>query len=151
MPSAISRLSDPVGKDSISTICSFFPSRMIDPLPYARSIWPSAASSAFCLSEESLSLPSRLTTFSRAMSIIPLNSCGSRRSNFNKCTSFVLVCKKYYKPLFINIKMIHVRKLFAIFHRDIAEQTRIAHPRVTTSRPAIRVSPFLLSPPQPAV
>ena len=35
---------------STSTAFSFWPSRMIEPLPKARSICESAASSAFCLS-----------------------------------------------------------------------------------------------------
>ena len=50
MPSAMSRPSEPVGTVAISTSGSFLPSRMIEPLPKARSIWPSAASSAFDLS-----------------------------------------------------------------------------------------------------
>src|SRR5262249_50957276 len=52
MPSAMSRLSDPVGIVSMSIALEFLPSRMIEPLPNARSIWDSAASSAFDLSME---------------------------------------------------------------------------------------------------
>src|ERR1700730_11519681 len=50
MPSAISSPSDPVGTVSTSIVLLFLPSRMIEPLPKARSIWESAASSAFVLS-----------------------------------------------------------------------------------------------------
>ena len=53
-PSAMSRPSDPVGIVSISTAFWFLPSRMIEPLPKARSICDSAASSALVLSTESL-------------------------------------------------------------------------------------------------
>jgi hypothetical protein len=51
-PSAISRPSEPVEMVSISTTSSLAPSRMIEPLPNARSIWESAASRAFVLSTE---------------------------------------------------------------------------------------------------
>src|SRR5579863_7714084 len=50
MPSAMSRPSEPVETVSISIDLSFLPSRMIEPLPKLRSIWDSAASSAFDLS-----------------------------------------------------------------------------------------------------
>src|SRR5690606_456570 len=61
MPSAMSSPSEPVEMASISTTCSFLPSRMMEPLPNERSIWLSAASSAFFLSVSSLA--TRLTTF----------------------------------------------------------------------------------------
>ena len=51
MPSATSSPMEPVGIASISTAAPS-PSFMIEPLPNARSIWPSAASNAFCLSME---------------------------------------------------------------------------------------------------
>src|SRR4051794_25815303 len=51
MPSAMSRPSEPVETTSISfSACCFAPMRMIEPLPNDRSIWLSAASSAFDLS-----------------------------------------------------------------------------------------------------
>ena len=40
----------PIEIETISTGCWFLPSRMIEPLPKARSIWESAASIAFDLS-----------------------------------------------------------------------------------------------------
>src|SRR5688500_9437979 len=49
-PSAMSRPSEPVEMVAISTTLPSRPSRMIEPLPKARSIWLSAASSAFVLS-----------------------------------------------------------------------------------------------------
>src|SRR3954451_7206718 len=49
-PSAMSSPSEPVDTVSISTGFWPLPSRMIDPLPKARSIWDSAASRAFVLS-----------------------------------------------------------------------------------------------------
>ena len=51
-PKAMSRPREPVGMVSISTACWFFPSRMIEPLPNARSICERAASSALVLSTE---------------------------------------------------------------------------------------------------
>src|SRR5262249_61671879 len=45
----MSRPSDPVGIVSTSIALLFLPSRMIEPLPKARSIWDSAASRAFDL------------------------------------------------------------------------------------------------------
>ena len=51
MPSAMSRPSEPVETDSISTILPLSPSFITEPLPKARSICASAASSARCLSE----------------------------------------------------------------------------------------------------
>jgi hypothetical protein len=48
MPSAMSRPSEPVEIASMSADCACFaPIFMIEPLPKARSIWLSAASSAF--------------------------------------------------------------------------------------------------------
>ena len=61
MPSAMSRPSEPVEIDSISS-ASRWPSFMIEPLPKARSICASAASSALFL----FSMPSFSTTFSIA-------------------------------------------------------------------------------------
>ncbi len=58
-PSAMSSPSDPVEMVSISTGFSPLPSRMMEPLPKARSIWESAASNAFVLSTET---PSSRTT-----------------------------------------------------------------------------------------
>src|SRR6516165_6876185 len=55
MPSAISRPSEPVEITSVSAAASCEPSFIIEPLPKARSIWPSAASKARCLSIASLS------------------------------------------------------------------------------------------------
>ena len=52
MPSAISSPSEPVETVAISIALSFLPSRMIEPLPNARSICETAASSAFVLSME---------------------------------------------------------------------------------------------------
>src|SRR5262249_11341373 len=52
MPRAMSRLSEPVGTVSMSIALECLPSRMIEPLPNARSICDSAASSAFDLSME---------------------------------------------------------------------------------------------------
>src|SRR5580658_2887763 len=51
----MSRPSDPVDTTSTSITASREPSFMIEPLPNARSIWPSAASNARCLSIVSLS------------------------------------------------------------------------------------------------
>src|ERR1700722_1548973 len=50
MPRAISRPSEPVDTVSMSMAVLFLPSRMIEPLAKLRSIWDSAASSAFDLS-----------------------------------------------------------------------------------------------------
>ena len=50
MPSAMSSPSEPVEMVSISIGFEPLPRRMIEPLPNARSIWESAASSAFDLS-----------------------------------------------------------------------------------------------------
>ena len=47
MPSAMSRPSEPVEMASTSTAFSFWPSRMMEPLPKPRSIWEIAASRAF--------------------------------------------------------------------------------------------------------
>src|SRR5579863_3834307 len=55
MPSAISSPSEPVETTSTSIAASRDPSFIIEPLPNARSIWPSAASNARCLSIVSLS------------------------------------------------------------------------------------------------
>src|SRR5579884_3090370 len=55
MPSAMSRPSEPVEMTSTSAAASRAPSFMIEPLPKARSICPSAASRARCLSIASLS------------------------------------------------------------------------------------------------
>ncbi len=52
MPSAMSRLKEPVDTVSISTTFSFEPRRMIEPLPKDRSIWDRAASSALLLSTD---------------------------------------------------------------------------------------------------
>src|SRR3954451_23046608 len=52
MPSAISRLSEPVETVSTSMDLPPLPSRMIEPLPKLRSIWESACSRAFDLSTE---------------------------------------------------------------------------------------------------
>src|SRR6185437_5135164 len=52
MPSAMSSPSEPVDIASMSIALSFLPSRMIEPLPNWRSIWPSAADRAFDLSME---------------------------------------------------------------------------------------------------
>jgi hypothetical protein len=62
MPSAMSRPSEPVEMASTSTAFSFWPSRMMEPLPKPRSICEIAASSAFSLS---ISAPStrRSATF----------------------------------------------------------------------------------------
>src|SRR5205823_6085512 len=54
MPSAMSRPKDPVDITSVSAAASRDPSFMIEPLPKARSICPSAASKARCLSIASL-------------------------------------------------------------------------------------------------
>src|ERR1700722_13771861 len=50
MPSAMSRPNEPVDTTSTSITASREPNFMIEPLPKARSIWPSAASNARCLS-----------------------------------------------------------------------------------------------------
>src|SRR6478672_7159153 len=65
MPSAMSSPSEPVEMASTSTACSFWPSRMMEPLPQFRSICEIAASSAFSLS---ISPPStrRSATFNMA-------------------------------------------------------------------------------------
>ena len=55
MPSAMSSPSEPVEITSLSAAASREPSFMIEPLPKARSICPSAASKARCLSIASLS------------------------------------------------------------------------------------------------
>src|SRR5271163_806328 len=54
MPSAMSRPKDPLDITSVSAAASRDPSFMIEPLPNARSICPSAASKARCLSIASL-------------------------------------------------------------------------------------------------
>ena len=59
-PSAMSRPSEPVEMVSISTAFWFLPSRMIEPLPKARSICARAASSALVLSTEVPSTRRRL-------------------------------------------------------------------------------------------
>src|SRR5712671_2337038 len=52
----MSRPSEPVDTVSTSIDLLFLPSRMIEPLPKLRSIWESAASRAFDLSMEGLSI-----------------------------------------------------------------------------------------------
>src|SRR5262249_58293992 len=52
MPSAMSRPREPVDTVSTSIALLFLPRRMMEPLPKLRSIWESAASSAFDLSME---------------------------------------------------------------------------------------------------
>src|SRR5262252_8842102 len=66
MPSAISRPSEPVETASTSIGLPPLPSRMIEPLPNARSIWDSAASSALFLS-----IPPPSTTRSALSVILP--------------------------------------------------------------------------------
>ena len=46
MPSAKSRLTEPVEIDGMIAMASFWPSRMIEPLPNCFSIWPTASSMA---------------------------------------------------------------------------------------------------------
>src|SRR4051794_23209690 len=96
MPSAISSPSDPVGTVSTSIVLLFLPSRMIEPLPKARSIWESAASSAFVLSM--LLAPSTtrnvagwaIATLLMAMILRADNAgCGAPTPR-NQCTLFVL-------------------------------------------------------------
>src|SRR3990170_1895005 len=71
IPSAISKPSEPVETDSLSTTLSRCPRRMIEPLPKARSICESAASNALFLSISSLS--ANFTTFSD-IAVSPLRS-----------------------------------------------------------------------------
>ena len=59
MPSAMSSPSEPVETVSMSMALAFLPSFMIEPLPKARSIWDSAASSALDLSIEAPSTTRR--------------------------------------------------------------------------------------------
>src|SRR5687768_1382452 len=92
-PSAMSRPRLPVETVSIS-ICSRLPSFIAEPLPNARSIWASAASSAFCRSMLMDSPPA--TTFSCAA--IPLSPRQSD-CDFQRCIGFVpeeQVGNKYY-------------------------------------------------------
>src|SRR5437868_6284949 len=77
MPRAISRPSEPVETTSTSATPSREPNFMIEPLPKARSIWPRAASNAFCLSI--LSLPTRRNAVSAIAS--PLIPYGRERCN----------------------------------------------------------------------
>src|ERR1700722_4528020 len=87
MPSAMSRPSEPVEITSLSVAASREPSFMIEPLPNARSIWPSAASRAFCLSTVSLSnRRNAVADISRT----PLISQGPQGCNEGQCTCFVL-------------------------------------------------------------
>ena len=54
MPSAMSRPSEPVDTEGITSATPPLPSFITEPLPKARSIWAIAASSARCLSPSSL-------------------------------------------------------------------------------------------------
>src|SRR6202008_2881425 len=94
-PSAISRPSEPVETVSMSIDLSFLPSRMIEPLPKARSIWLSAASRAFDLSMDEPS-----TRRSAAVWLMitphmahdsPRRQTGARNRLESGCTLFVLI------------------------------------------------------------
>src|SRR5712691_11164995 len=97
MPSAISSPREPVEIDSISIGLPPLPSRMIEPLPNARSIWDSAASSALVLS-----IPPPSTTRSVLWAIFPPYDWNSQTGNtlvaiihpaaskLDQCTRFVL-------------------------------------------------------------
>src|ERR1700704_492865 len=97
MPSAISSPSDPVGGVAASIVLLFLPSRMIEPLPKARSIWESAASSAFVLSIMLAPSTTRnvagwaIATLLMAMILRAHNAgCDGAPYPRNQCTLFVL-------------------------------------------------------------
>ena len=75
MPSAMSRPSEPVEMASTSTAFSFWPRRMMEPLPQFRSICEIAASSAFSLS---ISAPSTRRSATFNMADFPLISQARR-------------------------------------------------------------------------
>src|ERR1700716_1252808 len=96
MPSAISSPSEPVGTVSTSMVLLFLPSRMIEPLPKARSIWESAASSAFVLSIMLAPSTTRnvagwaIATLLMAMILRAHNAGCDGAPSRNQCTLFVL-------------------------------------------------------------
>src|SRR5262245_26147936 len=93
MPSAMSRPSEPVETVSTSIDLLFLPSRMIEPLPKLRSIWDSAASSAFDLSMEE---PSTRRKAAGAIAPSPYERDSENRQRTlpvrlrQQCTLFVL-------------------------------------------------------------
>src|SRR4051812_16638866 len=96
----MSRPSEPDEITSISIDLSFLPSRMIEPLPNARSIWVSAASSAFVLSMEVLSTTRRLA--GGMVSLLMAQDSGNRHAaapppgethRMTQCTRFVLIAQ----------------------------------------------------------
>src|SRR5258706_11645842 len=96
MPGAIGTRGEPVGTVSTSIVLLFLPSRMIEPLPKARSIWESAASSAFVLSIMLAPSTTRnvagwaIATLLMAMILRADNAgCGAPYPR-NQCTLFVL-------------------------------------------------------------
>ena len=70
MPRAMSRDSEPVGMAS-TMMWEFSPRRMMEPLPYSRSIWAMAVSSARFLSEAGAG--ASITRFFSAISDHPLS------------------------------------------------------------------------------
>src|SRR5215469_5486979 len=89
MPSAISRPSEPVETTSTSIAASREPNFMIEPLPKARSIWPSAASNARCLSIVSLSKRRKTGWFISPLRY-PTAGAAAQTRSADRCTHFVL-------------------------------------------------------------
>src|SRR5215217_4473952 len=93
----MSRPREPDGTVSISIALLFLPRRMIEPLPKARSIWESAASSALVLSIDD---PSTTRSAGELMRVSPYGrdspdrqrSCrsGAFRSLYTICSSFAI-------------------------------------------------------------
>src|SRR5437763_11054988 len=93
----MSRPSEPVGIVSISP--AFCPlSRVIEPLPKARSIWDRAASSALVLSTEVPSTTRRFGWLTGEESFWHgrRNRRNLRRNRWQKCTCFVPICKFFF-------------------------------------------------------
>src|SRR5271169_2755135 len=105
MPSAMSSPSDPVDTVSVSSPRSRLPSFITEPLPKARSIWLSAASSARLRSLFS----SLFTTRNCAACDMPdlLLARRPRRRNEGDCTCFVPDCKPLDKALIRHVNTLY--------------------------------------------
>src|SRR5688572_20311929 len=116
IPSAISRPSEPVETDSLSTTLSRCPRRMIEPLPKARSICESAASNALFLSISSLS--ANLTTFSD-IAVSPLRSYRDDCQIFRSRAVMALVRGAEYTRFVLSVKKIDQNENKRNFYRYI--------------------------------
>src|SRR5215210_4655856 len=92
MPSAISSESEPVDTVSTSIEALFLPRRMIEPLPKARSICESAASSAFVLS---MGDPSTSRSAGELMRRSPYGRDSPDRQRICRCRASHAFCTRF--------------------------------------------------------